>query len=187
MRGRCCWAHCNGKDSSGADGGPSRPELARRARLRRISQSVRSGVPGGAPSQEQSASFARPVRPHLQAQDRLCDPRSFATTLVPPQGRIAARPRPTGNPAQYECLGKRHPRIRHEKENIRRNRQRQRPGGSRRDAWSRQNLHETKNIILPLSRSAPERRRTPDSAPGKSHPFCAGLTINGPEICPSYC
>ena len=62
------------------------------------------------------------------------------------------RVRKSGNPAQHQRLGKRHPRLRHQAQNLRRNRQRKGPPSPRRHARPRQDLQETQNPLLRLSR-----------------------------------
>jgi hypothetical protein len=62
-------------------------------------------------------------------------------------------------------LGKRHPRLRHEKENLRRNRQRQGPRRPRRHARPGQNLHEIEIVVLRLHRRPTGNPRTKNPRP----------------------
>ena len=95
---------------------------------------------------------------------------SLLRRLFRRKDELAARPRPAGNPPQHQRFGKRHPRLRHEKENLRRNRQRQRPRRSRRHARPGQDLHEARRALLQLSRIPPWRRGTKNPTPGQPHP-----------------
>ena len=76
------------------------------------------------PSFQTRRATERPLRPHLQAPDRLRNSRPFVETPARAQGRTLARPRAAGHPAQHQRLRKRHPRLRHQAQNFRRNRQR---------------------------------------------------------------
>ena len=62
--------------------------------------------------------------------------------------RVAARSRSAGNPPQHQRFRKRHSHLRHETENLWRNRQRQRPRRSRHHAGAGQNMHEAQAVIL---------------------------------------
>src|SRR5271157_2487502 len=107
----------------------------------------------------------RPLRPHLQAPLRLRHPRSSVETPARAQARTLARAQPAGHPAQHQRLRKRHPRLRHQTQNLRWNRQRQRSPGARRHARPGQNLQKTQNPVLRLSRRPPRHSRPPHPKP----------------------
>jgi hypothetical protein len=77
-----------------------------------------------------------------------------------------------------ERFRKRYPRLRHQKENLRRNRQPQRPRRSRHHAGSGKNLHEAQIIILRLLGRSPRPARHPNPAPRRTDPIRAILTPN---------
>ena len=125
-----------------------------------------------APSPEQAQILrARFDRIFKRGQNRLRDARQSAQTPVSPQGRSPARPRTAGNSAQHQRLRKRHPRLRHEKKNLRRNRQRQGPRRPRRHARPGQDLHETRNCrSTTIIGARLGIARTQNPAPRQPHP-----------------
>lgn len=78
-------------------------------------------------------------------------------------------------PLNTNASEKRHPRLRYKEENLRRNRQRQRPRSARCDARPRQDLQENQNPVLPLHRITPGNRRARNSTSGQPHPTSSGL------------
>jgi len=131
------------------------------------------------------------IRPHLQAPNPLRHPRSSAETPASAQGRAPARARTTRNPPQHQRLRKRHPRLRHQAQNLRRNGQPKRPAGPRRDARPRQDLQETENFLLRLPRRPPwhsRARNPPARDPRQPRPKLtaarkfAPVTLSGRKI-----
>ena len=110
-----------------------------------------------------------PIRPNScapassassSAPNRVRHARQPAQTPLSPQRRTVARARAAGNPAQHQRLGKRHPRLRHQAKNIRRDRQRPRPRRPRHHARSGQNLHEIEIVVLRLHRRPTRHSRS---------------------------
>src|ERR1700678_4392433 len=72
-----------------------------------------------------SRNPARAIQANLRSrQNRICRPRQPAAPSAAPRRPTDARPRTPRNPAPYQRLGKRHPRLRHQTKNLRRDRQR---------------------------------------------------------------
>ena len=63
-----------------------------------------------------------------------------------------------------------HPRLRHEKKNLRRDRQRQGPRRARHHAGACQNLHEVEIVARRIHRRPPRHPRAKNPAPRKPHP-----------------
>ena len=84
-------------------------------------------------------------------------------TMTPPS-------RTPGDTDQHQLFRKRHPRLRHEKKNLRRDRQRQGPRCARHHAGACQNLHEVEIVVLRIHRRPPRHPRAKNPAPRKPHP-----------------
>ena len=124
-----------------------------------------------APSVQQAQLLRAPFRPYLQTrQHRLCHARQAAQTAVSKQGRAPARSRTPGDTDQYQLFRKRHPRLRHEKKNLRRDHQRQGPRCARHHAGACQNLHEVEIVVLRIHRRPPRHPRAKNPGPRKPHP-----------------
>ena len=118
------------------------------------------------PQPRTGRTLARPLRAHLQARpNRVRHARQPAQTPPSPQRRTVARARAAGNPPQHQRLGKRHPRLRHQAKNIRRNRKRPRPRRPRHHARPGQNLHEIEIVVLRLHRRPTGNPRPQNPAP----------------------
>ena len=137
------------------------------------------------PERATSKPPARAIQSHLQAPHRLCDARPPAQAPPRAQRRTSARARKSGNPAQHQRLGKRHPRLRHQAQNLRRNRQRKGPPSPRRHARPRQDLQETQNPLLRLSR-CPSRHPWPRHPQPRDPRHPRPKLTNRPRICPGY-
>ena len=108
------------------------------------------------------------------ASSTALEPATLSSTAC--SGTSFARPRPSPYSAAHQRLGKRHPRLRHQAQNLRRDRQRQRPQRPRRDARPRQNLQETQNPLLRLSRRPLRHPRTPNPTSRNPDPSRAQLS-----------
>ena len=73
-------------------------------------------------------------------------------------------------PINTNSSRKRHPRLRHEKKNLRRDHQRQGPRCARHHAGACQNLHEVEIVVLRIHRRPPRHPRAKNPAPRKPHP-----------------
>ena len=129
-----------------------------------------------APSPE-SRIPARAIQANLRSrQNRIRSARQPAAPSAAPRGPSDARPRTPRNPAPYQRLGKRYPRLRDKTKNLRRDGQRKGASSPRRHARPRQDLQEAQNLLLRLSRRPPRHQRTPNPKPRNPRPRSAQLT-----------
>ena len=127
-----------------------------------------------APSAEQAELLRARIRPHLQTrQHGFRHARQAAAAAASQQGGAAARARTPRDPPQHQRVRKRHPGLRHETKNLRRNRQRQRPRRPRHHAGAGQNLHEVESLVLRFPRRPPRRPRPKNPTPRKPNPSSA--------------
>jgi len=136
---------------------PERAEVLR-SRFDRIFERGRTGY----------ATLDRLLRRLLRHKDELL--RVLERPEIPLNSRRLRSNRPD------QRLGKRHPRLRHQKKNLRRNRQRQRPRRPRRHARSGENLHEIEIVVLRLHRR-PVGNPRPQN-PGPRNPRQARPRLN---------
>src|SRR4051794_16041982 len=114
---------------------------------------------------------ARPVRPRLRPGDGLRRARRDRRPPARQQGRAAAGARPPRDPAAHQRLGERHPLLRHQAQDLRRDPLRGRQAGTRHLPRPAEDLRQARGVLLGLSRRPPQdpgRRGRPLAA--RSHP-----------------
>ena len=92
------------------------------------------------------------VRAHLHPPHRLRRARSAAGPAALAEGRTAARPGATRDPAAHQRLRERHPCLRHQAQGLRRHHERGRPDRPRRAARPDEDLPQARSRVLPPPR-----------------------------------